>query len=184
MLPWFPCSFPRMWWAAVLPVQSANSVCGRQAAPSSRVAGMCLERYTCHSPSYECSSEPQPWIIFSRSRSLSFSFFLNSIFTEPTTESLQLFQHLRRRKQRDGRQRVVSLCLTEESLPNWPQNSTLKEELIWAVRQKACQGSRKGALVGASLSNCKPAQKGADTHHVFVKTSLPVILLCCGSAVE
>lgn len=74
MFAWFPCSSARARWRAVLPVQSANGVCGRHAAPSSRLAGTCLERYTCHSPSYERSSELQPWIISSRSKSLSFSF--------------------------------------------------------------------------------------------------------------
>ena len=50
-----------------LPVQSANGVCGRHAAaPSSRLAGTRLERYTCHSPSHERSSELQPWIISSK----------------------------------------------------------------------------------------------------------------------
>lgn len=74
MLPRFLCSSARAWWRAVLPVQSTNGVCGKHAAPSSRLAGTCLERYTCHSPSCERSSELQPWIISSRSKSLSFSF--------------------------------------------------------------------------------------------------------------
>ncbi len=70
MVPLFLCE--RVWWRAVLPVQSTNGVCGRHAASSSRLAGTRLERYTCHSPSYEHSSELQPWIISSRSKSLSF----------------------------------------------------------------------------------------------------------------
>lgn len=51
MLPRFLCSSVRVWWRAILPVQSTNGVCGRHAALSSRLAGTCLERYTCHSPS-------------------------------------------------------------------------------------------------------------------------------------
>ena len=75
MLPEFLSSSVRLWWRAVLPVHSSNGVCGRHAARSSRLAGTCLERYTCHSPSYMHSSELQPWIISSRSKSLSFLFF-------------------------------------------------------------------------------------------------------------
>lgn len=83
MLPRFLCSSVRVWWRAVLLVQSTNGVCGRHAAPSSRLAGTCLERYTCHSPSYERSSELQPWIISSRSKSLSFLFFTLSLQNQP-----------------------------------------------------------------------------------------------------
>lgn len=80
MLPWFLCSSVRVWWRAVLPIHSTNGVCGRHAAPSSRLAGTCLERCTCHSPSYECSSELQPWIISSRSKSLSFFLFPHYLY--------------------------------------------------------------------------------------------------------
>lgn len=175
-----------MWWAAVLPVQSTNSVCGRHAAPSSRVAGTCFERYTCHSPSYECSSEPQPWIISSRSRSLSFSFFIRTYLHRTNHRVIATISTLAEEKAKRRNTAVVSLCLTEESLPNWAQNLTLKEELMWAVRQKERQGGRlwEGLWVGVSLSNCKRAQKCADTRHTLVKTLLPVILLCCGSAVH
>lgn len=186
MLPRFPCSSVRMWWAAVLPVQSTNRVCGRHAAPSSRVAGTCLERYTCHSPSYECSSEPQPWIISSRSRSLSFSFFIHTYLHRANHQVIATISTLAEEKAKRRNTAVVCLCLTEGSLPNWAQNLTLKEELMWAVRQKECQGGRlwKGLWVGVSLSNCKRAHECADTRHTLVKTLLPVILLCCGSAVH
>lgn len=144
MLPRFLCSSVRVWWRAVLPVQSTNGVCGRHAAPSSRLAGTCLERYTCHSPSYERSSELQPWIISSRSRSLSFSFsflFLPYLY-RTNYQVLVTISTLAVEKAKRWNTVVVSLCLNEESLQNWAQNLTLKEELMWAVRQKESQGGR------------------------------------------
>lgn len=181
MLPWLPCSYVRVWWRAVLPVQSTNGVCGRHAAPSSRLAGTCLERYTCHSPSYERSSELQPWIISSRSKSLSFFFFSHYLY-RTNHQVLVTISTLAVEKAKRWNIVVVSLCLTEESLENWAQNLTLKDKLMWAVRQKESQGGSlwKGLWVGVSLSNCKRTHKCVDTHHALVKTWLRVILLCCG----
>lgn len=181
MLP-FLSSSVRVLWRAVLPVQSTNGVCGRHAAPSSRLAGTCLERYTCHSPSYERSSELQPWIISSRSKK---SFFFSHYLYRTNHQVLVTISTLAVEKAKRWNTVAVSLCLSEESLQNWAQNLILKEELMWAVRQKESQGGRiwKELWVGVSLSNCKPAHKCVDTHHALVKTWLPVILLCCSGCV-
>lgn len=75
------------------------------------------------------------------------------------------------RTQSKGRIVKLSLCLTQ-SLENWAQN-------FW---KKSFSFERLGSLwkgLWVSLSNCKPAQKSADTHHTRVKTQTPVILHCC-----
>lgn len=146
-LPGFACSSARERDDELLsPVQSTNGVCGKHAAPSSRLAGTCLERYTCHSPSYERSSELQPWIISSRSKSLPpfffFFFFLLHYLYRTNHQVLVTISTLAVEKAKRWNTVVVSLCLTEESLQNWAQNLTLKEELMWAVKQREHQGGR------------------------------------------
>lgn len=168
-----------MGWRAILAFQRPNSVWGKHAPPSSRVAGT----YTCHSPSYERSSEPQPWIISSRSRSLSFSFLCTLHLHRTNYQVAATVSTVEEEKAKRWNTAVVSLCLTEESLQNWAQNLTLKEELMWAVRQNVFKAGRLWKGLWASLCNCKRAQKCVDTHHTLVKTLLPVISLCCGSAV-
>lgn len=109
---WLLCSSARVRWRAALPIRSANGVCGRR----SRQAGTRLERCTCHSPSCECSSELQPWIISSRSKSLSFFFPTLSLQNQPPSPC-NYFNTCTGESKRWNK--VVSLCLTEESLQNW-----------------------------------------------------------------
>lgn len=129
MLPWFPFSSVRAWWRAVLPVQSTNGVCRRHAAPSSRLAGTCLERYTCHSPSYERFSELQPWIISSRSKSL-FLFFSPHYLYRTNHQVLVTISTLAVEK---AKMEVVSLF-------NWRKFAKLGSELD--IKRKAYVSSQ------------------------------------------
>lgn len=125
--------------------------------------GRAQSRMLVTAPWYERSSELQPWIISSRSKSLSifFSFFFFSPhhLYRTSHQVLATISTLAVEKAKRWNTVVVCLCLTEESLQNWAQKLTLKEELMWAVRQTESRGGRlwKGFWVGVSLSNCKLA---------------------------
>lgn len=111
----------------------------------------------------------QPWIISSKSRipPPPPPHTPRSIFTKVLATISTLAE-----TQSNGGIAQLSLCLTE-SWENWTQN-------FW--KKKSLSSERVGSLwkeLWVSLSNCKPAERSADTHHTHVKTQTPVILHCC-----
>lgn len=182
-----PCSSVRARWRALLPVQSTNGVCGKACSTEFQAGRDVLRAVHL--------SQPIIWALlwttavnnfFQDPKSLSFSFFSLHYLYRTNHQVLVTISTLAVEKAKRWNIVVVSLCLTEESLQNWAQNLTLKEELMWAVRQRESQCGRlwKGLWVDVSLSNCKPAHTSVWTLIMHLsKHGCLWFLLYCGSAV-
>lgn len=109
------------------------------------------------------SSELQPWIISSRSKSLSlFIFFFYHRLCRTNHQVLVTISTLAVQNEETGRTVVVCLCLTEVKFAKLCSELDVKRR--------------------AYVSNRAKKKVCMDTHHALVKTWLPVILLRRGSA--